>query len=474
MNEISSVPGFPEQQTALGMSQSINEIAPALVAAQGAMISPRRNRKVVVKSRTGQSYNFSYSTLDSINDMIREPLARNGLCLIQQVRLTKPATLVTRLLHSSGQWIETVMPLSPAEAGPQAMGSAITYGRRYSIVSLLNIASDEDDDGAAAGGHNSRPVEQDEPKQGRSSEAKVEHVLAERFRRLISTARALKEGDLPAGVTLLKAWQRDMGEFTDIRTQPGRAEAWATLVSDMPSALKRAFGATAAQAWVDALEAQTAEAMQAVRARWDGVWAPNLVELKKVSSAAYGLLAEHMRAQDSRVDKMEVKQTEEAETPPPPAEPGPTEVQGFVAHLLDEHGERVSEQVYTSRLEFARAYANMMLGTGDPEALEGNNVDALAECMDDTEASAVLADLSEPQVSVKIEAVQVPRNRGGNPDLAAYLKLVRDAILGLDRTSLEPWEAANSPIYSALPNGTKLQVLKALSERRRTLGMEAA
>ncbi len=60
------------------------------------------------------------------------------------------ASLITRLAaHISGEWVEASYPLQLDQA-PQALGSALTYGRRYSLQALVCVASEDDDDGAAA------------------------------------------------------------------------------------------------------------------------------------------------------------------------------------------------------------------------------------------------------------------------------------------------------------------------------------
>lgn len=57
-------------------------------------------------------------------------------------------TIRTRVIHVSGQWIESVLeiPVSMGNRPAQAIGSVITYGRRYAWMSILGVASDEDDD----------------------------------------------------------------------------------------------------------------------------------------------------------------------------------------------------------------------------------------------------------------------------------------------------------------------------------------
>jgi hypothetical protein len=60
---------------------------------------------------------------------------------------------VTTLLgHSSGQWIESTFHVEPARFDAQGAGSAVTYLRRYSLMSILGIAAEDDDgEGAVAG-----------------------------------------------------------------------------------------------------------------------------------------------------------------------------------------------------------------------------------------------------------------------------------------------------------------------------------
>ncbi|HEY3425810.1 MAG TPA: ERF family protein, partial [Negativicutes bacterium] len=60
-------------------------------------------------------------------------------------------TISTILLHNSGEWMEfEPLTLKAVKADPQGAGSAITYGRRYALSSILGVAWDEDDDGNKA------------------------------------------------------------------------------------------------------------------------------------------------------------------------------------------------------------------------------------------------------------------------------------------------------------------------------------
>lgn len=128
-------------------SDQINELAGALAKAQAVI-------KNATLNKTNPHFRSRYADLAAVRDAVTGPLAENGLSLLQGMSQTEGALLVhTRLVHTSGQWIESVYPIINDVAKPQAMGSALTYARRYSLAALCNIASEEDDDGQSAQEH---------------------------------------------------------------------------------------------------------------------------------------------------------------------------------------------------------------------------------------------------------------------------------------------------------------------------------
>lgn len=139
----------------MNQSETINEIAAALAKAQGQFTNPARNREVKVKTKAGDTYTFTYATLDAIMDVVRGPLSANGLALCFSLGNDSLGPVCsTRLIHASGQWIETWTPILVAEgANAQGWGSALTYARRYGLCALLAITADEDDDGNAGCGN---------------------------------------------------------------------------------------------------------------------------------------------------------------------------------------------------------------------------------------------------------------------------------------------------------------------------------
>ena len=119
----------------------------ALSRAQGALADPRQTRTARIESRKGRAFSYSYASLGDFVGQVRAVLAAEGLAITQGI---SGATLVTRLAHAEGGWIETDYPLRLAD-DPREQGSALTYARRYALQAALGLAAvDDDDDGARA------------------------------------------------------------------------------------------------------------------------------------------------------------------------------------------------------------------------------------------------------------------------------------------------------------------------------------
>ena len=122
-------------------SETLKEISVALVSAIGEIPNPPKNA-------TNPHFKNRYADLASIIETVKPILLKNGLTVIQGSEADgNIVTVRTRIVHVSGEWIETSLTMTAAGSDPQKIGSAITYARRYSISSFLNIAADDDDDG---------------------------------------------------------------------------------------------------------------------------------------------------------------------------------------------------------------------------------------------------------------------------------------------------------------------------------------
>lgn len=125
-------------------SESLAQIAPALVKALGEL-------KAVVKDSKNPHFKNDYASLEAVTETARPVLAQHGLAFMQGLGeyANGAMTVSTRIIHESGEWIESDFQMPVGKADPQGTASASTYGRRYSLMGILGLAP-TDDDGEAA------------------------------------------------------------------------------------------------------------------------------------------------------------------------------------------------------------------------------------------------------------------------------------------------------------------------------------
>lgn len=152
----------------MNWSDERNELAAALAIAQGKIESARKDN--VAK---GAKFTYQYSSLEDVWKVARKPLSENGLSVVQIPSNDENGFfLETILLHSSGQWVSSGRMRLPVDASRmseiQAMGSAITYARRYQLGAMVGVSvSTDDDDGQAAGNAaRSQPAQRAKPDNG--------------------------------------------------------------------------------------------------------------------------------------------------------------------------------------------------------------------------------------------------------------------------------------------------------------------
>jgi len=125
----------------MNKSESIVKLSAALCKFHGAMGK-------VGKDSVNPHFRNKYASLSNIIEAVTPHLNAAGLCIIQM-----PTTegLETLLLHESGEYISSLSTIAAKDPmNPQAVGSAITYARRYAMGAVLSLNIDEDDDATAA------------------------------------------------------------------------------------------------------------------------------------------------------------------------------------------------------------------------------------------------------------------------------------------------------------------------------------
>jgi hypothetical protein len=138
-------------------SPTIGKLALALARVQAFLIQPK-------KGADNPFFKSKYADLNDVWSAARILLANEGVAVIQSPSFSTSElkgkvigiiTISTTVIHGeSGEWMTNVLRGTSENIGPQAIGSAISYFRRYSLQPLLMLTPDDgsDDDAEKAEG----------------------------------------------------------------------------------------------------------------------------------------------------------------------------------------------------------------------------------------------------------------------------------------------------------------------------------
>jgi len=144
-------------------SEHIGELVKALVSAQSLMGAAAKDAK-------NPHFGSKYADLAACFDACKKVLTNNGLAILQPATADGAKVTVTTILaHISGQWISSDLTLTSDKGTPQALGSCLTYARRYGLSALIGLAADDDDGNEASG----RGESQDSPARGKKAAQEV-------------------------------------------------------------------------------------------------------------------------------------------------------------------------------------------------------------------------------------------------------------------------------------------------------------
>jgi hypothetical protein len=150
------------EKTNMKTSEQTAEIDSALSMAQGEL-------DPAPKSSINPHYKSRYADYATCREVAKSVLAKHGLSVTQGIVTdieNMSVGVITRLAHKSGQWILTETWCKPKGIGPQDIGSAGSYLKRYGFSAAIGLVSEEDDDGNSAQGKNEQPKkEQPKPQQ---------------------------------------------------------------------------------------------------------------------------------------------------------------------------------------------------------------------------------------------------------------------------------------------------------------------
>ena len=131
-----------EQPAGIGDAQKA--FYKALAKAQGAI-------EGAIKNTTNPHFRSKYADLGAVWDACREPLAQNGIGIMQFPDFHEGmVTVQSMMTHEDGFSLNHTIRIPCAKPDAQGVGSAITYARRYSLMALVGIAPEDDDGNLAA------------------------------------------------------------------------------------------------------------------------------------------------------------------------------------------------------------------------------------------------------------------------------------------------------------------------------------
>lgn len=159
-------------------SETIGALAASLAKAQGSL-------NAALKESKNPHLKNKYADLASIWNAAREPLAANELAVIQTTDDSGDGGqyLVTTLAHSSGEWIKGYLRISTEGANKgvnanQALGSSISYMRRYALAAIVGVIQDDDDGNASSGNGNTQQRHEAPPQRPRVDSHKQPIIAA--------------------------------------------------------------------------------------------------------------------------------------------------------------------------------------------------------------------------------------------------------------------------------------------------------
>jgi hypothetical protein len=145
------------------------------------------------KGTVNPFFKKKYATLDTIQESIKPHLIGCGLVVVQGIDET--GSLKSQLIHvESGESVSSYFPVVVTKADAQSYGSAVSYAKRYSLVALLNLTiEDEDDDGNHASDKGKAVTETKQPTNELPWLNENEPVFASAVKKLQSGATTIEK-----------------------------------------------------------------------------------------------------------------------------------------------------------------------------------------------------------------------------------------------------------------------------------------
>jgi hypothetical protein len=146
--------------------------------------SLQKNLPALEKDQVNAFTKKRFTSLDKMLAQCLPVIHRTGFCLVQPVRVLEDKLIVySELIHvDSNEKVESCFLIIPEKMEPQEFGTWISYGRRYTLASLLALGSEEPE------WDRQRPEQEQEKAQGLS---------AAKYAQLLKKVGAVKPEEVP-------------------------------------------------------------------------------------------------------------------------------------------------------------------------------------------------------------------------------------------------------------------------------------
>lgn len=196
-------------------SPTLGALAKALAAAQAELEDAK-------KDAVNPHFKNKYSSLSSVRAELRRVLPKHGLATPQT---TEPhgdsgVCVVTWLVHESGEWLRGKLYVPVGKKDAQGFGSALTYARRYGLVTITGISADDDDGEEAVKAPTNGQAKPETAKATKPGSDAAEKRLADAMRAATTTdAFAKAEADVVRSVNAGELTDAARGRLREVRSE---------------------------------------------------------------------------------------------------------------------------------------------------------------------------------------------------------------------------------------------------------------
>lgn len=168
----------------------MNTVTKIEASLHSAMAAAFGEIEAATKSANNPHFKSKYADIATVIDAVKPALVKHGLFFTQHPEPSERGVCIeTMLHHASGESISLGKLFVPAnKQDAQGFGSALTYARRYALVTAFGVPTEDDDGNAAAKGSAAQPVQAPAKQPAHSA-------LKTAYRQFVHEANGCGDGD---------------------------------------------------------------------------------------------------------------------------------------------------------------------------------------------------------------------------------------------------------------------------------------